>query len=148
MNTVREILKHKGRVMWSVSPDTITLDALRLLEEKDIGALLVIDAGRMVGIISERDFVRALAHEGQCHFDRPVSEYMTADVFTVNLDQPVEDCMKLMTGGHFRHLPVLDDAGHLVGVISIGDVVKQMISTQESVIHGLENYIEGNGHSL
>lgn len=145
MLTVRDLLKVKGEGIWAVSPETSTLDALRFMAEKNVGALLVLEDGLLVGIISERDFVYQIAQERACQFDLPVQDYMTTEVISVTPDQTIEDCMKLMTERHFRHLPVLQD-GYLIGLISIGDVVKGIIDEQSSMINSLENYILGTGY--
>ncbi len=145
MANVRNLLKVKGSAVWSVSANTSVLDALKLMADKEVGALLVLDAGRIEGIISERDFVRSIAETGQCVVDSTVSEYMTKEVYTVEPDTSIEECMHMMTQKRIRHLPVVEDQ-QLVGLISIGDVVKGIISTKESTISSLENYIEGRGY--
>lgn len=145
MATVRDLLKGKGNQVWSIAPGTTVLDALQFLAEKDVGALLVLEADKIVGIISERDFVRSIAKTGQCLLHTTVQEYMTRDVFSISPDQSIEDCMQLMTRHHIRHLPVLEK-DTIVGLISIGDVVKEIISTKDSTINQLENYIEGRGY--
>jgi CBS domain-containing protein len=144
MVNVRNLLKVKGNDVWSITPETTVLVALKSMAEKDIGALLVLESGKIAGIISERDFVRSIAKTGQCLLDAPVKNYMTKNVFTISSDQTIEECMKLMTEKRIRHLPVVDD-GKVMGVISIGDVVREMISTRESMINQLENFIEGRG---
>lgn len=145
MITVSGLLQIKGNAVWTVSPDATILDALRYLKDKDVGALVVTDADQMVGIISERDFVRSIAETGNCLIDAPVRDLMTQDVITVAPDQSIEACMQLMTAHKVRHLPVMHE-GHLVGLISIGDVVKEIISSKESLIDNLENYITGRGY--
>jgi CBS domain-containing protein len=145
MATVRNLLKVKGNSVWSISPDTSVLEALIYLADKDIGAVLVVQEGHLVGIISERDFVRSIAGTGQCLIETTVEDYMTKDVYTVEPDQTIEECMQLMTNKRIRHLPVTEN-GQLVGLISIGDVVKAIISSKESTINNLENYIEGRGY--
>lgn len=144
MITVRDLLKVKGKELWSVAPVDPVLKALDLMAEKDIGALLVMDQDKLRGIVSERDFVRSIAETERCLIDAEVSKYMTKIVITVEPDQSIEDCMKLMTDNHIRHLPVIEN-NQIVGVISIGDVVKSVISSKESTIHDLENFIEGRG---
>ena len=145
MANVRNLLKVKGSDVWSVSPTTSVLNALQLMADKEVGALLVLDSDRIVGIISERDFVRSIAETGQCVVESTVGEYMTRDVYTVEPDTSIEECMQMMTQKRIRHLPVLEN-GRLVGLISIGDVVKGIISNKESTINSLENYIEGRGY--
>jgi CBS domain-containing protein len=145
MTTIRDLLSVKDNTVWSIAPDTPVLDALRVLADKDIGALLILEKEALVGIISERDFVRSIAETGQCLIYSTVQEYMTKEVFTVGLDQTIEECMQIMTQKHIRHLPVIEN-NQVVGVVSIGDVVKGLIQTKESTIDTLENYIEGRGY--
>jgi CBS domain-containing protein len=144
MITVRDLLKVKGTEIWSVKPEDPVLKALNLMAEKDIGALMVIDQEKLRGIVSEMDFVRSIAETERCLIDAAVSNYMTKVVITVEPDQTVDDCMKLMTDKHIRHLPVIEN-DKIIGLISIGDVVKADIAGKESTIHSLENYIEGRG---
>jgi CBS domain-containing protein len=145
MITIRELLKVKGNQVWSITPETTVLEALQLMTEKQIGALLVLDGDKIAGIISERDFVHGVAEKESCILNTTVFEYMTAKVITVTPEQTVEDCMQLMTKEHFRHLPVVED-GKLVGMVSIGDIVKEIISSEKSRANALENYIEGRGY--
>jgi CBS domain-containing protein len=144
MATVRDLLKGKGNNVWAVASGDVVLKALNLMAEKDIGALVVIDENKLKGIVSERDFVRSIAESERCLIDAPVSKYMTRVVITVESDQTVDDCMKLMTDNHIRHLPVVEK-GEVIGVISIGDIVKADIQNKKSTIDTLENYIEGRG---
>lgn len=146
MITVQNLLKVKGNAVWSVTPDSTVAIALKTMAEKDIGALVVLDGEKLAGIISERDFVRSISSTGQCSLDAPVKNYMTKEVVTISSDYTIEKCMKLMTDRHFRHLPVVDE-GKLVGMISIGDVVREIISSHESTIVQLENFIEGRGYA-
>jgi CBS domain-containing protein len=143
MTTVSKILAAKGSQVWSVTPTTRLYEALKLMAEKDIGALLVLEEGEIVGIISERDYARKVILEGKNSMIVPIGEIMTKDVLTITPSYTVEECMALMTNKHVRHLPVLDDDDQLSGLISIGDVVKEMISEQQFVIGQLENYIRG-----
>jgi CBS domain-containing protein len=145
MLTVRDLLRVKGTDVWSVTPQTTVIDTLHYLAEKDIGALVVLDDGKLVGIISERDIVRDIAKTGQFSLDAIVGSHMTQEVFTVQPKHTIEECMQLMTQKHIRHLPVMEN-DKLVGLLSIGDVIKAIISTQESMINSLENYIEGRGY--
>lgn len=145
MLTVRDLLRVKGTDVWSVTPQTTVIDALHYLAEKDIGALVVLDSGNLVGIISERDIVRDIARTGEFRLDSTVGPHMTSEVFTVQPKNTIEECMQLMTQKHIRHLPVVDN-DKLTGLLSIGDVIKAIISTQESMINSLENYIEGRGY--
>ena len=142
MKTVRQLLQSKGSESWSVTPDTLVYDALSLMAEKNIGAILVMEGGRLVGILSERDYARKVVLHGKSSKEIPVREIMTARVVYVQPDQTVEDCMALMTDKRVRHLPVLDGE-RVVGVISIGDVVKSIISEQSFMIEQLEHYIAG-----
>lgn len=146
MATVRDLLKTKGTQVWSVGPEASVLEALVLMSQKNVGALVVLDEGRLAGIISERDFARSIANLGRCLIENPVKEFMTKEVFTVNPDMSTDDCMSLMSNKKIRHLPVLVE-NKLVGLVSIGDIVKEVISTKESTIHSLENYIEGTDYN-
>lgn len=143
MKTVRELLQVKGYDIWSVAPDTSVYHALELMADKNIGAVLVMDSGNLVGILSERDYARKVILKGKSSKDTPVREIMTHDVICVRHDQSNEECMALMTNKRVRHLPVLEH-GRLIGIISIGDVVKAIISEQEFMIEQLENYITGS----
>jgi CBS domain-containing protein len=142
MVTVRQCLQSKGGEIWSVRPDVSVYQALEMMAEKDIGALLVLDGEKLVGIFSERDYARKVILQGKSSRDTWVSEIMTSRVVFVHLEQTIEECMALMTEKHIRHLPVLDGE-RLVGVISIGDVVKAIITEQQFVIEQLEHYITG-----
>lgn len=144
MITVRDLLKGKGHEVWSVTPEDVVLKALNLMAEKDIGALVVLDQDKLKGIVSERDFVRSIAESERCLIDAPVSKYMTKVVITVEQDQSTDECMRIMTDHRIRHLPVVEN-GRVIGVVSIGDVVKADIANKESTINTLENYIEGRG---
>jgi CBS domain-containing protein len=143
MTYVSQLLKTKGRDVWSVTPDTPVYDALKLMADKNIGALLVLEKGKLVGIFSERDYARKIILKGKTSRHTPVREIMSPKVYYVRPDQSIEDCMALMTDKRIRHLPVMED-DEVVGVISIGDVVKAIISEQEFVIRQLENYISGS----
>jgi CBS domain-containing protein len=142
MITVKQLIQSKGNAIWSISPDATVFDALKLLAEKDVGALVVLERENLAGIISERDYARKVILKGKSSMDTPVREIMTSAVVTVRPDQTIDDCMALMTDNRIRHLPVVDRV-KLVGIISIGDVVKAIISRQEFVIEQLENYIIG-----
>jgi CBS domain-containing protein len=145
MFTVRNLLQiKKDGGLWAVNPETSTLDALRFMAEKNVGALVVLEDGILVGIISERDFVRRIAHNRMCDLTIPVQDYMTSKVITVTLDATIDECMKLMTDKRIRHLPVYDN-GQLHGLISIGDVVKGIIDEQSMTIDDLEKYITNSG---
>ncbi|MEJ2756928.1 MAG: CBS domain-containing protein [Anaerolineales bacterium] len=140
--TVRTILDTKGPSVWSVSPDISIYEALQVMAEKNIGAVVVMDGSELVGIMSERDYARKVALKGKSAAATPVSDIMTKNVICVEPAQPIEECMALMVGKAIRHLPVLEN-DHLVGIISIGDVVKAMISEQQTLIEQLESYIRG-----
>ncbi len=143
MYLVQDILKEKGREVWSVGPDTSVIDALRVLAEKNVGALLVMEQDAIAGIISERDVVRRIARDGSFRLDMHVRDVMVSDVITVAQGQSLEDCMKVMTLKHIRHLPVVEE-GRVVGLISIGDVVRWVIDDQLHKINDLEGYITGS----
>jgi CBS domain-containing protein len=142
MKTVKEILAEKGHEVWSTSPDTTVFDALKSMSAKGIGALVVLDDQEVVGVFSERDYARKVTLEGKSSKDLPVKEIMTRNVVFVKPEYTTDECMALMTEKHIRHLPVIE-ADELVGIISIGDIVKAIISQQEFVIEQLENYITG-----
>lgn len=141
MKTVLDILKSKGNAVWSISPDAPVLDALRLMAEKEVGALPVIENEELKGIISERDYARKVVLQGKFSKDTPVKEIMSSAVIYVKPSRTVEECMALMTGKRVRHLPVYEDE-HLLGIISIGDVVKAAIEEREFVIDQLMHYIK------
>ena len=142
MATVRDMLKTKGFEVWSVTPDTTVYDALKLMAEKNIGAVLVMEAGKVVGILSERDYARKIVLMGKASADTPTREIMTSRVMCVRPQETAEQCMALMTEKKVRHLPVLED-DRLAGIISIGDVVKATIAQKEFIIEQLEEYIRG-----
>lgn len=146
MLTVRDLLRSKGEGgIWAVSPETSTIDALRFMSARNIGALMVIEDGILAGIISERDFVYRIAQTRSIDLETPIREYMTSKVITVTPSDTIEECMQIMVNRRIRHLPVLD-AGELVGLVSIGDLVKGIISEQSDTIYNLENYITGTGY--
>lgn len=140
MENVRMLLQHKGSAVWSTSPDALVIEALRLMAEKNVGALVVLHDGELVGIFSERDYARKGELAGKAGSQARVQELMVTPVFCVEPQTTIEECMAVMTGKHIRHLPVLE-AGRCVGVISIGDVVKGIISRQEFLIEQLEKYV-------
>ncbi len=142
LTTVQDILRIKGSQVWSISPEATVIEALQILAEKRIGALLVLQNDDIVGVVSERDFVRGIALEKFCELERPVSEVMTYDVVTISPQDNIEDCMQVMTEEHIRHLPVVED-GKLIGLVSIGDVVKAMITSREFTIEQLQKFIDG-----
>ncbi|MDX9850919.1 MAG: CBS domain-containing protein [Anaerolineaceae bacterium] len=140
MNTVKDILEEKGKQVWSVEPKTSLIDVLKKLRSHNVGALLVVEDGEVMGVISERDFAYRIAEKNTCPLEESVSTWMTSKVIAVSSGTTINECMQLMSREHIRHLPVVDD-GKLVGLISIGDVVRAVISGQKSTILGLENYI-------
>jgi CBS domain-containing protein len=142
MITVYRLLETKGHDIWSISPDALVFEALRLMAEKNVGALLVTEDERVVGIISERDYARKIILKGKRSANTLVREIMTHRVISVTADQSIEYCMELMTEKRIRHLLVFTGE-QLLGIISIGDVVKAIISEQEFVIEQLENYFAG-----
>ena len=144
MSTIRHILQHKGNDVWTTTPEAVVYDALTMMAEKNIGALLVLDQDNLVGIFSERDYARKVVLKGKSSRDIQVSEIMTDRVVFIQPDQTVEECLALMTDKKVRHLPVMED-DKLIGLISIGDVVKGVISDREFTIEQLENYITGVG---
>jgi CBS domain-containing protein len=143
MITVRQLLEGKGYDVWSIAPDASVYDALALMADKGVGALLVLEGERLVGLISERDYARKVILKGKSSMETPVREIMTERVIWVGPEQTNEECMALMTAKHFRHLPVLAE-DQVIGIISIGDVVKAIISEQEFLIEQLERYIVGS----
>lgn len=141
MTTVRDLIKDKGNAVYSVRPDDTVYAALQLMAEKNIGAVMVIDAsGRLVGVLSERDYARKVVLLGQTSRDTRAAEIMTDKVVCIAPDKRVEEAMALMTGSRIRHLPVTEE-GRLLGVVSIGDVGRAIISNQGFVIKQLERYI-------
>lgn len=142
MITVKQILRSKGHAAWTISPDASVLEALQLMEQKDIGALVVVEGKKLVGMFSERDYARKFIHGMGSTKDIQVRELMSAPVDTVRPGMSIGACMALMTERRFRHLPVVEGE-NLVGIISIGDVVKAIISEQQKVIDELGNFING-----
>jgi CBS domain-containing protein len=142
MITVKQILEEKGHDAWTIEPDAKVFDALKLMAEKGIGALVVVEKARVVGILSERDYARKIALMGRVSQDTPVRDIMTTQVYGVHPNATAEECLALITDRRIRHLPVLEK-DKLVGIISIGDVVKAVISVQKVTIQQLENYIMG-----
>ncbi len=142
MATVGKLLEKKGHQVWSVPPDATVYDALRLLAERDIGALLVIKGEDLVGILSERDYARKVILQGKASMHTRVDEIMTARVLVVTPGNTLEEAMALMTEKHLRHLPVVEGE-KVIGLISIGDLVKEIIAGQQFLIEQLESYISG-----
>ena len=142
VESVHLILKNKGSQIWSLTPDATVYEAIVMMSEKNVGALLVVSEGKLVGIISERDYARKVILQGKSSKEILVGEVMTSPVITVTPDHTVDECMRIMTSHHIRHLPVLEGE-KLAGAISIGDLVKAVISTQAETIQHLGNYITG-----
>ncbi len=142
MNTIRHILQVKGYDVWSTTPRTTVFDALRMMADKNVGALLVMDGEKVMGIFSERDYARKVVLQGRSSKDTQVSEIMTSKLVTIHPDQTIEEAMELMTNKRVRHLPVMEDE-HLLGMISIGDVLREIIYVQLSTIRQLEDKILG-----
>jgi CBS domain-containing protein len=142
MKKVKELLKGKGRELWSIGPDDSVYNGIAMMADKNVGALLVMEDARLVGVISERDYSRKVILEGRASKETRVSEIMATEVVYVEPDETVEECMALMTDKHIRYLPVMDGE-ELLGIVSIGDLVKAVIAEQQFVIEQLEHYISG-----
>ncbi len=142
MKSVRDILKVKGTDVWCVEPDATVFDALRRMAEKEVGALVVTEGAQVVGLITEREYARKVVLQGRTSPTTLVKEIMISPVVYIHLDQAIEECMSLMTEKRTRHLPVIED-GKLVGLISIGDIVKSIIADQQFLIEKLVRYVSG-----
>jgi CBS domain-containing protein len=142
MEIIDDLLRSKGRKVWSIGPDTSVYDALALMADKDIGALMVMEGGKPLGLFSERDYARNVILKGRYSKDTPVKEVMTTRVVGVRPDQKLEECMAIMTERRVRHLPVMSGT-ELVGIVSIGDLVKAVTDEQKFMIDQLTNYITG-----
>ena len=142
MKLVSDILKSKGHEIWAVKPDDTVFESLQLMAEKEVGALLVMDEDRLVGIVTERDYARKVILEGKSSKESSVAEVMTKHVLCVTPERTVDECMALMTDKRARHLPVVDNK-RVIGLVSIGDLVKAMISEQQVLIDQLQHYISG-----
>lgn len=142
MLKVKELIRLKDNSVWTISPQVKVQQAVQLLGEKQIGALPVLRDTLVIGIISERDIVRAVYRQGLAVLEKPVEEVMTRDVIVISAETTLEDCMQLMTDHHFRHLPVLD-GDKLVGIVSIRDLIKKVLPQRDALIHDLEKYIQG-----
>jgi CBS domain-containing protein len=143
MKTIRQLLASKRHPLAVVSPHDAVLHALKVMADNDVGALLVLDGERLVGIFSERDYARKIILQGKASKDTLVSEIMSDKVLYVTPERTVSECMAIMSEKHFRHLPVLDNEQQVVGIVSIGDMVKETICEQEFIIRQLEQYIAG-----
>ncbi len=141
-STISEILNSKGSQVWSIAPDATVFDAIQLMADKNIGALLVTEGERLVGIVTERDYTRKVALKGKVSKQTAVREILSGQIIRVQPDHTVEECMRLMTDHRVRHLPVLEGE-RIVGLISIGDLVNWIISAQHSTIQQLQTYISG-----
>jgi CBS domain-containing protein len=139
---ISSVLHNKPAELWCVAPESTVFDAIKLMAEKNIGALLVLAGGSLIGVFTERDYTRKIALQGKSSRDTRVREIVSSDVITVAPDDSVENCMKLMTEHRVRHLPVVVD-GKVLGLVSIGDLVNWIISTQNAEIEQLEQYIAG-----
>jgi CBS domain-containing protein len=142
MLTVKDVLDEKGHDVWTIAPEAKVIDALKLMAEKSIGALVVMSKKQLVGIISERDYARKVILLGKSSIDTRVTDIMTASVYYVHPETLTQECMALMTKNRIRHLPVIHEK-KLIGLISIGDIVKSIITQQKIAIDHLENYIMG-----
>jgi CBS domain-containing protein len=145
MSTVRRILESKKKGFYTIPPDVTAYDALQIMADKDVGALLVVNEGNLIGIFTERDYSRKVILKGKSSKETAVHEIMTTMVFCVNPEHNIEHCMSLMNEKHVRHLPVLED-GKLIGLVSIRDVVNMVISEKENKIKELEGYIAGTNY--
>ena len=143
MKTVRGLLNEKGSVVWSTTPNSLVFDALEQMDEKNVGALLVLEGEKLVGIMSERDYARKVILKGKCSRDILVKDIMTYNVISVNPDQTVHACLKLISDKHVRHLPVVQD-DKVIGIVSIGDLVNAIIAEQKTLIQRLEQFILEN----
>ena len=139
---VSALLHHKGPAVWSIAPEATVLEAIKLMADKNIGALLVVSGGKLLGMFSERDYTRKIVLQGKTSKETRVREILTSKVIFVTPHDSIEECMRLMTEHHVRHLPVLEDK-KIVGVVSIGDLVNWIISSQNAAIAQMEQYISG-----
>ncbi len=142
---IREILNYKGSTVWSIQPEATVLEAIQVMADKNVGALLVLKDDRLLGVLSERDYTRKVVLKGRSSKDTPVRDILSGRVVSVSPDHTVDECLRLMTEHRIRHLPVMD-GGKVLGVISIGDLVNWIISSQSSTIQQLETYITGYPH--
>jgi len=142
MHTIGTLLEAKGRDIWSIGPQETAFKALQTMAQNNVGALLVIDKGKLVGIFSERDYARKVILKGKSSKETTVGELMTPEVFYAGPDDTLQESMALMTAKHIRHMPVFKD-DRLIGMVTLGDVVKQIISEQKFTINELEKYISG-----
>jgi CBS domain-containing protein len=141
--SVGAILALKGSAVWSIAPNSMVFDAIQLMADKNVGALPVVDNGQLVGMISERDYTRKVTLKGRSSKDTPVREIMSREVVTVNVADTISECMRVMTDSRIRHLPVMEGE-KMIGLLSIGDLVRGIISAQTATIEALEKYITGD----
>lgn len=139
---IKDILTDKGSAVWSISPDATVYEAIKLMADKNVGALLVTNGGKLLGIISERDYTRKVALLGRSSKETPVREIVSSRVLCVSPDHTVQECLKLMTENRVRHLPVMR-GDHILGIVSIGDLVSWTLTAQQATIQQLETYITG-----
>ena len=142
MITIEKLLNNKNNQIWSVEPKTSIFEALKIMSDKEIGALLVLEDEKLVGIFSERDYARKVILKGKSSINTQVGELMTKKVLYIDPEKTINDCMIIMTAKHVRHLPVIEN-DKVIGMVTIGDVINQIISEQEFTIQHLENYITG-----
>ena len=140
--SVGAILSHKGSAVWSIASNSMVFDAIQLMADKNVGALPVVDDGQLVGMLSERDYTRKVSLKGKSSKDTPVREIMTQELFTADVADTISECMRLMTDSRIRHLPVMEGK-EMIGLVSLGDLVKWTISAQTATIDALERYITG-----
>ena len=142
MLTIKDVLQSKSSAIWSIEPDDMAYNAIELMAEKDIGALIVMDGGLVVGIFSERDYVRKVVLKGKSSKKTPVKDLMTVNLYCINSSKTVEECMALMTKAHVRHMPVYENKT-FAGIVTFGDIVNAVIVDQKVKIQDLETYIKG-----
>ena len=141
--TVSRILERKGSSIWSIAPEAMVYDAIKLMAQKNVGALMVLENGVLIGIISERDYTRKVILQGKSSKETPVGEIMTKELVTAEPNDNIAECMRVMTERRVRHLPVLEGS-KIIGIVSIGDLLKWVISAQDAAIDHLERYITGS----
>ena len=141
--SVGSVLAHKGSVVWSIAPNSTVFDAIQLMADKNVGALPVVDNGQLVGMISERDYTRKVSLKGKSSKQTPVREIMTQEVVTMKMGDSIGECMRVMTDCRIRHLPVMEGE-KMIGLVSLGDLVKGVISAQAATIEALQKYITGD----
>jgi signal-transduction protein with cAMP-binding, CBS, and nucleotidyltransferase domain len=143
MLTIKHVLESKDKLLWSIDPKSKAYEALEIMAEKDIGALLVIESGKLVGLFSERDYARKVILKGKSSKETSVEELMTREIYSITPDKSVEECLALLTAAHCRHMPVMEN-DQLIGLVTIGDVVNALITDKQITIDDLKNYIAGS----